>query len=192
MSVGKGSILRASNANAAVKEKKTAPKAATGAVINSTQVQDKTDKSEKVQDIPKKIQDIPTKITDRNGKLSDMVTKVPVDACKQVPKTWGVTVVDVMRVESLKESIQAYGMLVPIIVYKNRKQELLVLKGNHRLAAAKAVGLKEVPVFFVEVATDAQAKEIHVELRSFEKDDNREKEYEVVSSITVNMPSYLL
>lgn len=177
MAVGKGSILRASNANAAVKEKKTTKETAS--------IKEKSQPQEVVKELA-------AKVTDITAKVSDMAAMVPVDALRNVPKTWGTPVINEGKLASLTESIKTFGMIVPIIVYKNKKQELLVLKGSHRVVAAKAAGLLQVPVSFVEANTDAKAKEIYVELRSFEKADETEKEYEVVSSITVNMPSYLL
>lgn len=177
MAVGKGSILRASNANAAAREKKV-EKAASAVENKSVQEKDGKVTSAKSADIA--------------VKAPEVVAKVPVDALKNVPKTWGIPVLDAARIASLKDSIQAYGMLMPVIVYKNKKQELLVLKGNHRIAAAKEAGLGQVPVAFVEADTDAMAKAIYAELRSFDKAGETQKEYEVISSITVNMPSYLL
>jgi ABC-type transport system involved in cytochrome c biogenesis ATPase subunit len=46
------------------------------------------------------------------------------------------------RLEALKKSIQRYGFVVPIITNK----DLLVADGEHRLKAAKALGMKQVSV----------------------------------------------
>jgi ABC-type transport system involved in cytochrome c biogenesis ATPase subunit/N-acetylglutamate synthase-like GNAT family acetyltransferase len=46
------------------------------------------------------------------------------------------------RFEALKKSIQRYGFVVPIIT----NRDLLVADGEHRLRAAKALGLKQVSV----------------------------------------------
>src|SRR4030067_2611398 len=46
------------------------------------------------------------------------------------------------RVEALKKSIQRYGFVVPIIT----NRDLLVADGQHRLEAAKALGMKQVSV----------------------------------------------
>jgi ParB-like chromosome segregation protein Spo0J len=46
------------------------------------------------------------------------------------------------RFEALKKSIQRYGFVVPIIT----NRDLLVADGEHRLRAAKALGMKQVSV----------------------------------------------
>jgi len=46
------------------------------------------------------------------------------------------------RLEALKKSIQRYGFVVPIIT----NRDLLVADGEHRLKAAKALGMKQVSV----------------------------------------------
>jgi ABC-type transport system involved in cytochrome c biogenesis ATPase subunit/N-acetylglutamate synthase-like GNAT family acetyltransferase len=46
------------------------------------------------------------------------------------------------KLEALKKSIQRYGFVVPIITNKN----LLVADGEHRLKAAKALGMKQISV----------------------------------------------
>jgi ABC-type transport system involved in cytochrome c biogenesis ATPase subunit len=46
------------------------------------------------------------------------------------------------RLEALKKSIQRYGFVVPIIT----NRDLLVADGEHRLRAAKALGMKQVSV----------------------------------------------
>jgi len=46
------------------------------------------------------------------------------------------------RLEALKKSIQRYGFVVPIITNK----DLIIADGEHRLKAAKALGMKQVSV----------------------------------------------
>lgn len=163
MAVGKGSILRAGNASAAVKEKKDGK---AGALSTESVTQS-----------------------------ADKITMVPATALLPVPKTWGLPVLCGERVARLRESIRTHGVLAPVLVCKNAKQELFLLKGYHRVAAAKEAGCSEIPVVFTDAASDESARKIYEEIRKFEKVSGRtdeEKEYEVVSSITVNMPSYLL
>lgn len=168
MAVGKGSILRAGNANAAAKEKKA--------------VKENKPSVESTEAVLKE--------TGIAVKATDMAAKVPLEALKSVPKAWGSNRLDAARVDALAESLLKYGMLLPVLIYKNQKQELLVIKGSHRIAAAKQTGMTEVPAVFLETDSDRVAKEVYMELRSFDR--TKDKEYEVVSSITVNMPSYLL
>ena len=46
------------------------------------------------------------------------------------------------RLEALKKSIQRYGFVVPIITNK----DLVIADGEHRLKAARALGMKQVSV----------------------------------------------
>lgn len=51
-------------------------------------------------------------------------------------------------VEAIKESIESNGFFAPIVV---RKATGHVLAGNHRLKAARSLGMKKVPVAYVDV-----------------------------------------
>lgn len=163
MAVGKGSILRAGSANAAAKEKKSAEKKAAG--------------QEKALPV--------------EG-MKESAAQVPLEALKEVPQRWKDGAVDVKKPAGLTESIKLYGVLVPVLVYQNKKQGLLILDGACRVEAAREAGLVQIPVFFVEAKTDARAEEIYRELRSFRKMCAPDREYEVISSITANLPDYLL
>lgn len=121
-----------------------------------------------------------------------LTTKIPIDILQPVPKAWGIPQVESTRVARLTESIVKYGLLLPIIVYRNKEQELLMIKGYHRVAAARKADLTEVPVFFLEVDNDNQAKGAFKELRLYDVSVPKEKKLEVISSITSQLPSYLL
>lgn len=167
MAVGRGSILRASNANAATKEKSEKKKMDGSA-------KKEVGENEIIQNI----------VNEASG-------KVPISVIKEVPKVWGLPKFNEDSNKAVTDSVKKFGILVPLVTYRNEKQEVVLLKGYNRLAAAKAAGLGEVPVTFVEVADEKQAKKIYEEIRRFDYVEKKEG-YEVVSSITVNMPSYLL
>jgi ParB/RepB/Spo0J family partition protein len=54
---------------------------------------------------------------------------------------------DAQTIADLKDSIRQYGVLQPIVVYRNVELDKWeVICGNHRLCAARGVGLKMIPV----------------------------------------------
>ncbi|MGD0071374.1 MAG: ParB/RepB/Spo0J family partition protein [Candidatus Bathyarchaeia archaeon] len=54
--------------------------------------------------------------------------------------------IDGQTIHDLKESMKQHGLLQPIVVYLNEKQEWEVICGNHRLCAAKGLGWDQIPV----------------------------------------------
>ena len=58
------------------------------------------------------------------------------------------------QVKKIADSIKEFGFINPILV----DQELMVIAGHGRLAAAKALGLTMVPCLFIEDLTDAQKR----------------------------------
>lgn len=167
MAVGRGSILRASSANAETKEKSAKKK-------TESFKEQETAEHEAIQNT-----------------LTEVSARVPVSVMKEVPKAWGVPKLDKEYIAKLTESVRQFGVLVPLVVYRNERQEVVLLKGYHRFHAAKEAGLKEVPVVFADALEDIRAKAVYDEIQRFEHME-KQADYEVISSITVNMPSYLL
>lgn len=58
------------------------------------------------------------------------------------------------QMTGLRGSMQRFGFLVPIIIDQNNK----IADGEHRVVEAKAHGLKKIPAFRVELATDADRR----------------------------------
>jgi ParB/RepB/Spo0J family partition protein len=54
--------------------------------------------------------------------------------------------IDGQTIHDLKESMRQHGLLQPIVIYLNEKQEWEVICGNHRLCAAKGLGWENIPV----------------------------------------------
>ncbi|MCL2358041.1 MAG: ParB N-terminal domain-containing protein [Defluviitaleaceae bacterium] len=93
------------------------------------------------------------------------------------------------RLEDMVESIRANGVLVPIIVNKQRNEELgthvlTILAGHNRTEAAKLAGLTEIPAVILEEVSDEKAAVIVVETnlmqRSFSDMAHSEKAAVVV------------
>jgi len=62
--------------------------------------------------------------------------------------------------ERLKRSIRNFGFVEPLVV---RRSDQLVIGGHQRLEAARALGMNEVPVVYVELS-DAEAKALNLAL----------------------------
>lgn len=63
--------------------------------------------------------------------------------------------IDGQTIYDLKESIRKYGILQPILIFRNQKTDRWqVICGNHRLCAAKGLGLKTVPVIIKQVNSE--------------------------------------
>jgi ParB/RepB/Spo0J family partition protein len=57
-----------------------------------------------------------------------------------------VRTLDDLHVEALADSIKLQGMLVPVVVRDDGDNGFELVAGFHRIAAAKSLGLAEVPV----------------------------------------------
>jgi len=66
---------------------------------------------------------------------------------------------DKEKISSLAESIREYGLIQPIVVTKNAAGRYTIVAGERRWRAAKAAGIKEVPVIINEY-TEEQIAEI--------------------------------
>jgi len=62
--------------------------------------------------------------------------------------------------EKLRRSVEAFGMVEPIVV---RRKDLTIIGGHQRLEAARALGMSTVPVVYVDV-TEEQAKVLNLAL----------------------------
>lgn len=92
------------------------------------------------------------------GILAETTRLVPVSKLKEHPDNPRIG-----DVEAIKESIQANGFFAPLVV---RKATDHVLAGNHRLKAARALGMKKVPVAYVDVDAKAAKKILLADNRS--------------------------
>lgn len=76
------------------------------------------------------------------------------------PNPWNTNVVSPENQAKLEQSVKRLGMFKPIVVRVRDDGELEIIGGQHRWEAAKALGLKEVPVVNLGVTSDKKAKEI--------------------------------
>jgi site-specific DNA-methyltransferase (adenine-specific) len=86
------------------------------------------------------------------------VQHVPIDSLKPDPAN--PRRIGDAELESLTKSIAEFGLVEPILV---RKQDKLVIGGHQRLTAARKLGMKTVPVIFLDLTLD-QARLLNVAL----------------------------
>jgi ParB family chromosome partitioning protein len=88
--------------------------------------------------------------------------------------------IDGQAINDLKESIKEHGVLQPILVSKNDNTgRFQVICGNHRLCAARGVGLKRIPAIIVKLDKPDDALIIAVNENIQRLDMNPIKEGEV-------------
>jgi len=68
------------------------------------------------------------------------------------------------QTEQLKESIEKFGMVDPIIVNSAEKRKNVVIGGHFRLKVAKELGYKEVPVVFLNIPNLKKEQELNLRL----------------------------
>ena len=68
------------------------------------------------------------------------------------------------KTEQLKESIQRFGLVDPILVNGAEKRKNIVIGGHFRLKVAKGLGYSEVPVTYIQIEDIAKEKELNIRL----------------------------
>ncbi len=86
------------------------------------------------------------------------ICQVPVDQLRPFPEN--PRIMPASEMQKLVQSIQQFGMVEPLLA---RRSDQLVIGGNQRLGAVKIIGLKTVPVVFIQVS-DAEAKILNLAL----------------------------
>lgn len=68
------------------------------------------------------------------------------------------------QVEQLKESIQRFGIVDPIIANSADNRKNIIIGGHFRLEVAKQLGYKEIPVVYVNIPEIEREKELNLRL----------------------------
>lgn len=76
------------------------------------------------------------------------------------PNPWNPNRVDPVNLDKLRKSITTDGIAVPVVVRRLDSGVLEILDGEHRVRAAKDLGLATVPVRILENVPDGVAKRI--------------------------------
>ncbi len=79
------------------------------------------------------------------------------------------------QMESLKESIRRDGFVVPVLIRKipRKKDRYEIVSGNHRVMAARELGMIDVPCVLIAM-TDKQAQRLAVNLNTIHGEPNPE------------------
>ena len=93
-----------------------------------------------------------------------------------------VRALDDAHVEALAGSIALQGMLVPVVVRDNGDNGVELVAGFHRIAAARSLGLAEVPV----VVRDAQTEDAD---RAIENITSCRRRHDVIHADRMVMPT---
>jgi len=90
------------------------------------------------------------------------ITYVPVGSLN--PSTYNPRKWNEAQTNALKESITKFGMCDPIICNSAKERMNIVIGGHFRLAVAKDLGFKEMPVVYVNIPDIEKEKELNVRL----------------------------
>jgi ParB/RepB/Spo0J family partition protein len=71
---------------------------------------------------------------------------------------------DEVATEQLKQSIERFGLVDPIIVNSAPNRKNIIIGGHFRWEVAKVLGLKTVPVVFVDIPDIDKEKELNLRL----------------------------
>jgi DNA modification methylase len=75
------------------------------------------------------------------------------------PRKW-----DAEAEAQLKESIQRYGIVDPLLVNSAEERKNIVIGGHFRLAVFKSLGIKTVPVVYINISDIEKEKELNIRL----------------------------
>lgn len=81
-----------------------------------------------------------------------------------VPSTYNPRKWSVDATERLTESIREFGLVDPILVNRAPGRENIVIGGHFRLKVAKDLGIKEVPVVYIDIPEVEREKELNLRL----------------------------
>jgi len=99
--------------------------------------------------------------TDKSKSKNFKITQVPIKDLSPAlynPRKWSKE-----AISQLKESITKFGLVDPIIVNKHKGRENIIIGGHFRVHIAKDLGIKEVPVYYIDL-NEKQEKELNLRL----------------------------
>lgn len=81
-----------------------------------------------------------------------------------IPSTYNPRKWSVDATQRLTESIREFGLVDPILANKAKGRENIVIGGHFRLKVAKDLGIKEVPVVYIDIPEVEREKELNLRL----------------------------
>lgn len=87
-----------------------------------------------------------------------------VDASKLKPSTYNPRSWSENTTSQLTESIKRFGLVDPILVNSAESRHNIVIGGHFRLKVAKDLGIKHVPVVYIDIPDEEREKELNLRL----------------------------
>ncbi len=81
------------------------------------------------------------------------------------PRRW-----DEQAVAGLTESIKRFGLVDPLLVNGSKERKNVVIGGHFRLKVAKDLGIKEVPVVYLDIPDETKERELNLRLNKNQGD----------------------
>ena len=75
------------------------------------------------------------------------------------PRKWNES-----QIKALKESIERFGLVDPIICNSSPERKNVVVGGHFRLKIAKDLGYKEMPIVYINIPDLEKEKELNIRL----------------------------
>jgi len=115
----------------------------------------------------------------KNNKIKiDFVNIVELKSSEYNPRTW-----DEAATEKLTESIKRFGLVDPLIVNSAPGRENVIIGGHFRFTVAKKLGIKKVPVVYVNIPNIEKEKELNLRLNR----NTGEWDYDLLKSFDTRM-----
>ncbi len=131
-------------------------------------------------------------IIKHSGNLSDIFMNISINQIQPVPKEWRRE--NKESLQGLKESIQCYGIIEPVILRRLNDNEFQLLSGYKRLQAAKELGIEQISARILDGFDSVDAKSIFELLQNGREKKGVADELGIggYTSITGDLPVYLL
>lgn len=176
MAVGKGSIIRATNASAAAEEKNKKPAISAGA---ETAAKEKRKTAEHQ--------------AAALASVRNPLAEIPLAEIHQVPEKWMGRRRNAGSVSELAESIRRHGMIEPVILRQMEDNRFQLLSGYRRFCAVQELGQSTITARVLEGVADQEAQEIYNDLHGIaERSSMHEAKFQAISMVSGTLPDYLL
>ena len=97
-------------------------------------------------------------------KVQERLNVVYVPVCELHPAEYNPRKWDTAAEAQLSESIKRYGIVDPLLVNNAPKRRNIVIGGHFRLSVIKKLGIKEVPVVYINIPDIEKEKELNIRL----------------------------
>lgn len=95
-------------------------------------------------------------------KTNIKIEQVKISALK--PADYNPRILTDKEKEDLKNSIEKFGFVDPIIVNSAQGRENIIIGGHQRFYVAQQLGMEEVPVVYIKIESEEEEKELNLRL----------------------------